>query len=302
MQALIQQVKMSLDQNQNLNESAKESIFLIIQEMYHKMSLMGVSIPEVLLIEKLKNVSIEEGQKFINREIYEYKEEENKLVFSVDKIEEESQANVLCQALFAMSYIQDSKKPSIGIDGKQFAALLKGAFATFANHIIPYDGKQGYYEDEQIIVNLMNDLTNGTILEALLQDDNQKLEKSIQEHNLLIVNSYANYNLIAHPAGCKSQLGRIEKQIITQFFQQTPVVIRDQIETFKFHLVETPYIMSNPNQYDDLYSVKEFMNLKEQEYYRRYPDMNNVISMKPMSKEVIADVMELDLEQQKKSI
>ncbi len=279
---------MNLNQNQILTEEVKEQIFMVIQEMHQKMQALGVSLPEDLLLERIKNVSIEIGNKFLNKEAYQYNAEANKLTFSVDNIEKENQANVVCQALFALAYIQDSKKPEKGIDGKEFFAITKGAFEIFANNIVPNNGEKGSYEDEQIIINLVNDVTDGKLLDGILQADSEKIRETIEKYNLSTSNHYANYNLIARKSGClNSQLGEIQKQLIDHFFEKSPVEIKKQLHTIESHLATTPEMMSNPSQYRDLPQINHFFRKKKEECFNL--DKGIPVSSKPIPEPTPAD-------------
>lgn len=256
MTQLLTQLKSSLEQNPNLNEEAKESLFILVQRMHQKMNL-----PTDLLIERLKNVSLEQSSKLLDQDAYHYNVAENNVRFRLDKMDD--QTNTLCQAVLEMAIVRQAGK---GIDHEDVVAIKRGSLEIFANYLVQNNGEYGISEDEQIIVNLMDILTEGKILEGFVKDDSRIIKSALQMSNLLVVNCEANYNSQARKQGRQSHLGEIEKTLINRFFEQSPEKIQGKITDFESNLVMSPHVMGNPNQYRSLSEVAVHYQAKKASY------------------------------------
>lgn len=279
MQAFIQQVKSSLEQNSNLNEKAKENIFLIVQKIDSEMQTVYASqfsqkdsMPTNLLIERLKTLSLKMGSEFLNQEAYEYNIGDNTIYFRSKEIEERSQCNILCQALLELIYIKDPRKVERGIDGRKFVAIKKGTLEILANFIVQNDGEKGIAEDEQIIVNMMNIITDGKILECFLQADSKRLEEIImnQEYRLMSINSYANYNAIYKNG---SQLGNIQQMLIDAFFSLPKEEIKSE-KIADLELYISPKTMCFSSHYNE--PVKQYFQNMKNQFYTGKPYQNEI--------------------------
>lgn len=248
MQAFMKQVQDSLEQNEKLNNESKQNLFFLVKKMYRKMTL-----PRQLLVERLKTVSLEEGSKFLDREAYHYNINENNIRFRIDKIGDHQ--NVLCQALLEMAIIKESGK---GLDDQELYATKKGSLEIYANYLVGNDSEFGISEDEQIITNLMNILTENKILAATLKDDGVLLKTTLQEYDLTNINNFANYNAKSRQTHL-SQLAEIEKLLIYCFFycQSQEKVVQNQGDFFT-SLVGNPNIMGKPENYLGLQEVKPY--------------------------------------------
>ncbi len=265
MQTFMKQVQNSLAQNEKLNEEAKQNLLLLVKEMYRQMTL-----PRELLVERLKTVSFEEGAKFINREAYHYNIEENSICFQIDQIGD--QKNVLCQALLEMAIIKESGK---GLDDQSLYSIKKGALEIYANYLVGNDSEFGISEDEQIITNLMNILTENQILVATLKDDGELLKNILFKHKLAIINDYANYNAVHRQNGGLSQLNEIEKSLIYHFFAlpKEEMEKKRKIEKigryekdFRANIVSCPNVMKNPKKYFGLTKLDAYYEQQSIEY------------------------------------
>lgn len=267
MQEFLQQIKNSLDQNQHLNEEAKENIFLMTQVIYGKMQSVyhaifssEVSFPTNLIIERLKTLTLKQGSEFLNQEPYEYNIKENTIYFRSKEMDVESQANVLCQSILELAYIKAPNKVERGIDAQKFVAIKKGTLEIFANYIVQNSGEKAIAEEEQSIVNMMNIITDGKILECFLQADGKKLEEIIKnsEFHLIGANSYANYNAVYKNAG---QLGNVQQLLIDSFFKLPKEKVNEKLTDFESHIDSK--VICRPIRYDKSVSViAYFQNIK----------------------------------------
>lgn len=267
MQEFLQQVENSLKQNQNLNEEAKESIFLMAEVIYDKMQnycskfSSEVSFPTNLLIERLKTLTLKLGSEFLNQEPYEYNMNENTIYFRTKEIENESEKNIFCQSLLELAYIKNPNKVERGIDPK-FIAIKKGTLEIFANNIVQNDGEKAIAEDEQTIVNMMDIITDGKILECFLQADGKKLEDVIKnpEYHLIVVNSYANYHAVYKNKNEKyknvNQFGNVEQFLIDAFFKLPTDKIKEKMTEFEAHINSNA--VCRPINYSKNVSVGEY--------------------------------------------
>lgn len=250
---LLTQLKSSLDENPNLNLEAKESLFLLTERMYQRMNL-----PTDLLVSRLKTVSLEQSSKFLDQDAYHYNMVENVVRFRVDKTDD--QAHTLCQALLEMAIIA---QPNKGMDAEEVTAIKKGALEIFANNLVQNNGEFGISEDEQVIVNLMDTLAEGKILQCFVKNDSEEMVQVLQANNLLTTNSRANYNEQSRKRGQRSQLGEIEIALVNRFFEQSPDKIQKQMPDFEANLITNPQVMANPTQYMSLTKVNEYYQTKK---------------------------------------
>lgn len=250
---LLTQLKSSLNENPNLNLEAKENLFLLSERMYQRMNL-----PTHLLVDRLKTVSLEQSPKFLDQAAYHYNMVENVVRFRVDKSDDH--AHTLCQALLEMAIIAQPKK---GMDAEEVVAIKKGTLEIFANNLVQNNGEYGISEDEQVIVNLMDTLTEGKILEEFVKDDSQGIMEALRENNLLTANFRSNYNEQSRRHGQRSQLGEIEISLINRFFEQSPDKIQRQMPDFEANLITSPQVMANPSQYMSLTDVKAYYQSKK---------------------------------------
>ncbi len=289
MQTFMKQVQNSLAQNEKLNEEAKQNLLLLVKEMYRQMTL-----PRELLVERLKTVSLEEGAKFINREAYHYNIEENSICFQMDQIGD--QKNGLCQALLEMAIIKESGK---GLDDQSLYAIKKGALEIYANYLVGNDSEFGISEDEQIITNLMNILTENQILVATLKDDGELLKKVLFENNLTIINDYANYNAVHRQNGGLSQLNEIEKSLIYHFFDLPKEEMEkkqkiEKIGRYKWYfwanIVSSPNVMKNPKNYLGLTKINEYFKQR----FREYDIINSTVNTDVITIPTAPQFVEMD--------
>lgn len=275
-QSFLVQLKQSLDQNQKLNDYTKESLYLLVQEMYQKMNL-----PKKLLLERLKTVSFVQGSKMMDYDAYQYYMEQNEVRFQPDLVGDER--NVICQALLEMAIIKEADK---GMNDREFVAIKKGMLEIFANNLVQNESECAIAEDEQVIANLINVISDGKVLEAFVNDNGALLNKVLEIGNfgLKIANDYANYNCIFRKRGFQSQLASIEMILMKCFFnREDRIKVQEQIPEFEAYLVSNPKVMSHPEQYRGLKMVAE--------NYQHLKDLQKVIPFPPMSEDSKTNVM-----------
>ena len=275
-QSFLVQLKQSLDQNQKLNDYTKESLYLLVQEMYQKMNL-----PKKLLLERLKTVSFVQGSKMMDHDAYQYYMEQNEVRFQPDLVGDER--NVICQALLEMAIIKEADK---GMNDREFIAIKKGMLEIFANNLVQNESEYAIAEDEQVIANLINVISDGKVLEAFVNDNGALLNKVLEIGNfgLKIANDYANYNCIFRKRGFQSQLASIEMILTRCFFdREDSIKVQQQIPEFEAYLVSNPKVMSHPEQYRGLQIVAE--------NYQRLKDSQKVIPFPQMSEDSKTNVM-----------
>lgn len=252
MQVFLQQIKNSLNQNPNLKEPEdfKEDLFRLIQTMCERAKMYHINLKRAgLLVERLKTFSIEGGSKFVDTAPYHYNVQTNKVVLNPEQIDDFE--NTICQALLEMVLI---KEPGKGIDKPENVALKRGTLEIFANNLVGNKGEKQIFEDEQIIVNLMNCITKGQLLDSILTGNNELLERTIQEHELEVIRDHANYNLVHRQQYNLplSKLPEIEQSLICNFFRRDSEKKYYSIEErtkFTSLLVFDANVLGNPQKY-----------------------------------------------------
>lgn len=269
MQVFLQQVKNSLDQNPNLKKSEefKNDLFRLIQKMCESSKIYHMNLKRAgLLIERLKTFSIEGGSKFIDTAPYRYSLETNKVVLNPDQIGDFE--NTICQALLEMVLVKEPRK---GIDSPENIAIKRGTLEIFANNLVGNSGEKQIFEDEQIVVNLMNCITKGKLLNSILTGNNELLEQTIREYQLEIIRDHANYNLVYRQQYNLplSELPQMEKNLIRNFFRRASEKNCYSIEEhakFNSLLVFDANVMGNAEKYIGLDRVQSCYKLGQQEY------------------------------------
>ena len=264
-QMFLNQLKASLEKNKKLSEPTKESIFLLAQEMYLKFqtgysAYFNMNFPKERLLQRLETMSISLGSKLADHEAYQYDMIENKVRMRPDLVGDGR--NVLCQSLLEMAFIESTNK---GMNEESLIAIKRGMLEILANHLVENDSEFGIAEDEQIIVNLMDIITDGKLLTGFVYDSSEIVEGALQESNLVVISDYANYNYMARKHSASSQLADIEIRLITHFFNRSDSKkIQIQMDDFEACLVSHPQVMANPEQYRNLQKVgSRFQTLKE---------------------------------------
>ncbi len=260
-QMFLKQLENTLEMNSHLTDEAKENIFYLVQIMYQEYQIqyklpLNVNFPTELLLQRLQTLSLVKGTQYIDYDAYHYDINQNQVHIRPEL--SGCDANTLAQLLLEMAFI---KEPNKGMNDKGLIFIKRGMLEMLANHLIGNEGEKGIAEDEQIIINLMETMTNGKILEGFLHDDSAMVEQSIQENDLMIIKDYANYNYHARKKGVRSQLGDIEMRLIVHFFNQNdPKKIYSEMDSFEAQLVSNPNIMNDSSQYMNLEKVKTYFD------------------------------------------
>lgn len=237
-----QSLKSSLKQNSNINVEGKTYIFNLVQFIYQKMEKQyHITLPKEQIIERLKTFSIAESSKLASPEPLEYNIVQNKIVIQADAIEDHNHA--FCQALLEMALVKEVGK---GIDNRNFLAIKKGILEICANNLVGNNGEKGIYEEEQEIVNLMDVIAEGQILDSFIKGDGKKLEETIQKYRFTGIRDWANYNLsyrfnsttVQNKNDIKkvSSFIEIRKSLIVHFFNQSSDKIDLQMKSFEANL------------------------------------------------------------------
>lgn len=281
MQVFLQQIKNSLNQNPNLKEPEdfKEDLFRLIQTMCERAKIYHINLKRSgLLVERLKTLTIEGGSKLVNPAPYCYDVKSNKVVINPDQIEDVE--NIFCQTILEMVLV---KEPEKGIDEKNNTAIKRGTLEILANNLVGNNGEKQIFEDEQIVVNLMNCITKGQLLDSILTGNNEMLEKVIQEYRLEVTRDYANYNLVYRQQHKipMSELPHIEQNLIRIFFRRATeknCYSEEDIKTFTSLLVCDARVMGSPEKYRELSRVAVCYQF-EKEQYERGLQQNRMQSM-----------------------
>ncbi len=298
----LQQIKDSLNINPNLNKNAKNTIFLLLQNMKNKMvQTYQLTLPTNLLIERLQTVSLFKSGEFINKDLYQYNIQENIIYLKMKEIKKEgiSETYLLAQALLEMAYIKNPKKAERGIDGQEFVAIKKGTIEILANNLVGNDGERGISEDEQIFVNMANIITNGEISQAFLEQNDQKLRSVLlnKKYRLLGANGLANYNAVYSTKG-DSQLGNVEMQLIDSFFRLPDEEVKEKLLQFEAHVISNPNVMSRPNKYNSLVSITSYFQSKKYMFQSQsinYSGFPNTSISSNIQYELYGEICELEL-------
>ncbi len=147
---MIDQIKVSLDENPNLNDELRNNIFelvLIFQKQFPEVRLKNLN-------ERLKTLKIERANKYVQPYVINYLPLENKLLFNVDELAKEHDGKHLL--MFALLQIITANGNNVGFDvDHKFEALNIGYTEILTSNLVGNDSDQFYFPIESTYANII---------------------------------------------------------------------------------------------------------------------------------------------------
>lgn len=208
----------ALNKNQYLSDSVKNNLSMVI-EVFHK------QFPEVSLdnlIERLNNVKLEKGSKFLYEEALQYDSLNNIIIVNQEKLKKENvdAKNALMKIVLSMITAKDNY---YGFAGNQnFAALNTGFREIVANNLVGNEGISDF-EDEQILTNCIGEgIGFEVFLKAFFTNDHRILathlfmttESETKVNSLL---SKMNNNMYTRQHSGESALYSLQKEVLESY-------------------------------------------------------------------------------------
>lgn len=148
--ANLDNIKVILDNNRNINIEVKDNLFELIVIFNNKF-------PEVSLdnLEKhLKTLKIKKTNKFLNQDISMYDHKGNVLYFNKDHMNEEYDYKHVLMFELINIISSNSYQTGFNTDGK-FEALNTGYTEILANYLVGNNGEKLIYPNEAIYANMI---------------------------------------------------------------------------------------------------------------------------------------------------
>lgn len=163
----VDEVKDSLNQNQNLTKEIKANIFeliLIFNQKYPEVSLERFNT-------RVKSLNIVKGSKFVNPRVSEYNLRENTIYLNVSEIEKGyDMKHILMFELLNVITCCDSFT-GFNIENR-FRALNVGYTEMIANYLVGNSGELLIYPEQAVEANLISILIgNESISKAYFEND-----------------------------------------------------------------------------------------------------------------------------------
>lgn len=168
-------IKISLQNNVNLNDEIKNRLFGLVEILYKK-------IPEVNLNrlgEKLSTVRINKMSKFERKGIYFYDLNKNEILFSSELKHNYDIDNLLVKALLEMSTATNSYT---GFNSDERLNALNQAYTEIlSNYIIGNEG-DSLLEEEMLIANLLSHIIGKEAMyHSYFSNDGDTIIKAMQD-------------------------------------------------------------------------------------------------------------------------
>lgn len=148
---ILDKIKLSLDNNDNLSEEVKNNIFelvILFNQKFKEVNLEN-------LCERLKTIKILKTSKFINKDVSLYDFRNNIIYFNISEISKGyDMKHVL---MFELINVISSTHYQMGFNANnQFEALNTGYTEILANYVVPNESEKMLYPKEAIEANLIS--------------------------------------------------------------------------------------------------------------------------------------------------
>lgn len=171
----LEQIKVSLQSNPNLNDAIRSKLFELVQ-IFHK------KLPEISLTklnEKLKTVSIGKISKFERKGTYYYDVFKNQILFSKNLEGNYDIDHILMKSILQMA---SSNKSFTGFNSDERLRALNLAYTEIlANYIVGNEG-QSDLEEEMLVTNLLSHIIGkDTMFNSYFTNNGEPIIKAMQD-------------------------------------------------------------------------------------------------------------------------
>lgn len=171
----LENIRVSLQNNSNLNDSLKNKLFELVSVFHKKVSTVNLS----KLNEKLKTVAIKKMSKFEKKGVYYYDILKNEILFSSDLNNDYDIDHLLMKAILEMSTATHSYT---GFNSDERLKALNHAYTEIlANYIVGNEGDSDL-EEEMLVANLLSHIIGkDTMFNSYFSNDGEPIIKAMQE-------------------------------------------------------------------------------------------------------------------------
>lgn len=185
---MINEIKASLDSNQNLSTDIRDMIIgltVIFNTNYPEVRLKNLN-------EKVKDLKIEKVSKFAQKKVMGYTPISNIVSFNIEKLQEETDVrHVLMHSL--LQVITSNGKNTGFDDEHKYEALNMGYTELIANSLVGNNNENGYYKEAAMFTNFLGIiLGEQTLHEAYFFNKPSLINKQVEELNLFDFEEFNN--------------------------------------------------------------------------------------------------------------
>lgn len=176
----LEDVKLSLDNNQNIDDELKDNIYILTQIFHSKYPEIDLT----NLCNNLKTLKIVKSSKFLNKRVSKYNFMTNTLEFNVEKIAEGYDMKHMMMFELLNIITNNGKMTGFNLNDK-FRALNAGYTEILANNLVGNEGEISNLEPEVISTNMISLVIGDNILfNAYFNNDAESLAKSMLEKGI----------------------------------------------------------------------------------------------------------------------
>ncbi len=174
---MIEQIEVSLQNNENLTDDLKGDLFeliLVFQKQFPDIRLKNLN-------ERLKTLRIEKANRFVQPTVLKYLPQQN--VLSINTVELMKDHDGKHLMMFALLQMITANGVNTGFDvDHQFEALNNGYTELLANHLVGNSSEHLYYANEFLYANIIGTIV-GTekMQEAYFYNKPTSIIKSLEE-------------------------------------------------------------------------------------------------------------------------
>lgn len=176
----LENVKVVLDSNSNLNDEIRDHFYSLIH-IFHK-SYPNFDLTN--LCNHLKTLKIEKSNKYLNKKVSKYNPITNVLEFNIEKINEGYDMKYVL--MYELLHIITSNGSYCGFNkDDELRALDAGYTAILANNLIGNESDVPYLENEIVSANMIALIIGSDVIEkAYFENDYEGIKRLLQNEGV----------------------------------------------------------------------------------------------------------------------
>lgn len=177
---IMNQIRETLDKNNNLNNSVKENVFELIN-IFHE-TFPNVDLQN--LNNRLGSLIIESGSKYVYKEISNYNPVSNILTLNMSELGKDHDVRHIL--MYELLHIITAKDNYVGFDkDHKLIALNTGYTEILTNNLVGNDSDIEYHMDEVIATNLIaNMIGNDIMFKSYFTNDFDSINNILEKAGL----------------------------------------------------------------------------------------------------------------------
>lgn len=259
---MVEQVLEKLETNKNLDKIVIEQLKELILNFCNNLPAVDLT----QLYERIGNLKIVAGNKYIDKDAAQYYVNENEIRFNTYEVSKDYDLrNVMMQQLLDIA----TKKSNVDDD---FKTIRTGYRSIVANNCVGNDADKNPYFIKETIVNLMGCIVGQKVLEdCYFKDDYSTLVTELTKIYNKPEEISQLLNQTKHDKYVEENLGSIEKKLVDIFMSKNNLVQED-ITNFKTALIGNSAIFEDEKeQYKSVDGLYQYFDQKLAEKTNQIP-------------------------------